>query len=376
MRFSLRLVSALVLVSFLASVPTAGAQESSTALVSRVIDGDTIEVSYPDEREETVRLIGIDTPESVAPGRSVECGAQNAAGTLRNLVEGRTVQLTADPTQDQVDRYGRRLAYVDTENFDAGREMVRRGWSDVYVYDGRPFTRQPSYEQARDEAAGSGSGVWTECDGNFHGGSDVDEGPTAAELEAERERSAERFVRRYYLLLTQRRFPSAWGMLSQGLRRKLGSFSNWRAGYSRSLGTRVNSAKANWNGARAVVRVAIRSRDRDACSGRVVRQYFRGRWTVIRRGGFWRANHLTIWKVGGGTVRVAKSQCPRPKRPRRPGGGGGGGTGGGGCHPSYSPCLPIRDDMDCPEIGHEVRVIGPDEYRLDADNDGVACGGD
>ena len=45
----------------------------------------------------------------------------------------------------------------------------------------------------------------------------------------------------------------------------------------------------------------------------------------------------------------------------------------GGCHPSYEPCLPITGDLDCPDIGRQVRVIGPDEYRLDREGDGVGC---
>jgi hypothetical protein len=46
------------------------------------------------------------------------------------------------------------------------------------------------------------------------------------------------------------------------------------------------------------------------------------------------------------------------------------------CHPSYDPCLPIRGDMNCPEVKSlvgSVRVIGPDDYRLDRDKDGIGC---
>jgi micrococcal nuclease len=48
---------------------------------------------------------------------------------------------------------------------------------------------------------------------------------------------------------------------------------------------------------------------------------------------------------------------------------------GGNCHPSYDPCVPNTDhDLDCKDIGFRVRVIGPDEYRLDGeDNDGRGC---
>jgi endonuclease YncB( thermonuclease family) len=45
-----------------------------------------------------------------------------------------------------------------------------------------------------------------------------------------------------------------------------------------------------------------------------------------------------------------------------------------GCHPSYEPCVPDGPDLDCPEIGYKVKVVGPDEYRLDGtDNDGWGC---
>jgi endonuclease YncB( thermonuclease family) len=46
---------------------------------------------------------------------------------------------------------------------------------------------------------------------------------------------------------------------------------------------------------------------------------------------------------------------------------------GTGCHPSYEPCVPTGRDLDCGEVGHRVRVVGPDEYRLDADDDGAGC---
>ncbi|MHA6793891.1 thermonuclease family protein [Pseudonocardia bannensis] len=44
-----------------------------------------------------------------------------------------------------------------------------------------------------------------------------------------------------------------------------------------------------------------------------------------------------------------------------------------GCHPSYVPCIPDGPDLDCGDIGHSVKVVGPDAYRLDADDDGTGC---
>ena len=63
-------------------------QETVTARVTRVVDGDTVIARFADRAESPVRLIGIDTPECVKPGTPVECGARAAAQTLRYLVEG------------------------------------------------------------------------------------------------------------------------------------------------------------------------------------------------------------------------------------------------------------------------------------------------
>jgi hypothetical protein len=43
------------------------------------------------------------------------------------------------------------------------------------------------------------------------------------------------------------------------------------------------------------------------------------------------------------------------------------------CHASYKPCIPRVRDLNCPDIGHRVTVVGSDVYRLDADHDGTGC---
>ena len=100
-----------------------------------VVDGDTIKVRLADGARETVRLVGIDTPESRRPDTPVECGAKQAGASLNRLVARRDVTLVRDPTQDARDRYGRTLAYVDIGTRDAGEQMVRAGWATPYVYE-------------------------------------------------------------------------------------------------------------------------------------------------------------------------------------------------------------------------------------------------
>ena len=132
--------------------------------VDRVVDGDTIKVSGG----ETVRLVGIDTPESKKPDAPVECGAERAAAAMRALVLGKAVVLRRDPTQDAIDRYGRTLAYVDVGARDAGEEMIRGGWAKPYVYGGVPFSRLSRYLPAEAAARRVRAGVHGACSGDFH----------------------------------------------------------------------------------------------------------------------------------------------------------------------------------------------------------------
>jgi hypothetical protein len=260
---------------------------------------------------------------------------------------------------------------------DVGLEMVRAGHAAVFVF-ARPFQRLSAYQQAAETARNGGRAVWGSCAGNFHapadaGGSDV----------VSRDDSAEGFVRRYYFLLNERRFSTAWSKFSAAQRRRLGPYVGWRSGFRRTLGTRINAVTVALAGRRAVVRVAIRSRDRDACSGQVVRQFFRVRWVLSPRGESWVATGVSARKVGGGAVRLRRSQCAPsrpsgspPDRPRPPSSGG-----GRNCDPNYSGCLdPNASDYDCaggggdgPRFTGPVGVRGDDHFDLDADGDGVGC---
>ena len=103
-----------------------------SAKVTHVVDGDTIDVTMPDGDEETVRYIGIDTPETVKPGTPVQCGGPKAHAVNERLVGGRTVTLRFDAERRDV--YGRLLAYVYLPGAGPGgqalfvnAELARRG---------------------------------------------------------------------------------------------------------------------------------------------------------------------------------------------------------------------------------------------------------
>jgi endonuclease YncB( thermonuclease family) len=135
------------------------------------VDGDTIKVRErgKSKRRHTVRLIGIDTPETKRPGVSVECGGPEASESMAGLAPIRAkVLLVTDPSQQTRDRYGRLLAYVQRKGRDVGRAQISRGWATTYVYASKPFSRVDTYRRAEEQAARADRGVHEMCGGDFH----------------------------------------------------------------------------------------------------------------------------------------------------------------------------------------------------------------
>jgi endonuclease YncB( thermonuclease family) len=133
------LVVAGILVARAASDGDRGGDESRT-VVTRVIDGDTVEIASG----ERVRLIGMDTPEIGV------CGHGAATARMRRMVEGRAVVLVNPGSVQDVDTYGRLLRYVDVEGRDAGLAQIRSGARARYDsrdgYD--PHPREDRYHRA------------------------------------------------------------------------------------------------------------------------------------------------------------------------------------------------------------------------------------
>ncbi|HEY3485612.1 MAG TPA: thermonuclease family protein, partial [Ilumatobacteraceae bacterium] len=134
------------------------------ATVVHVIDGDTIDVRIGG-REERVRLIGIDTPETVKPDAPVECyGAEASAFTKELLPNGTAVTLERDVVGR--DDYGRLLAYVRraADGLFVNETIVREGYA-------RPLTIPPNdtyapvFVDAATTAEAQGNGLWTACAG-------------------------------------------------------------------------------------------------------------------------------------------------------------------------------------------------------------------
>lgn len=128
--------------------------------VSRVVDGDTIEVTMPNGRTEDVRYIGVDTPETVAPGEPVGCFGPKASAFNEALVEGRRARLRFD--QERRDYYGRLLAYVYVGERFVNAELLKRGLARAIYYSPNGAFRYRFEEIAR-RAGRSGRGLWGAC---------------------------------------------------------------------------------------------------------------------------------------------------------------------------------------------------------------------
>jgi micrococcal nuclease len=141
-----------------------------TATVTRVIDGDTVEVVIgsvspgPGAGETVVgesynvRLTGIDTPESVKPGTPVECFAREASAATKALLEGAEVVLVKDI--EDADRYDRLLRYIYMGDEMANARLVTNGYAFAYTYP--PNVRwSETFVQLEREARENARGLWS-----------------------------------------------------------------------------------------------------------------------------------------------------------------------------------------------------------------------
>jgi micrococcal nuclease len=129
--------------------PTAEPIAAGWAELSRVIDGDTIEI-----QDDVVRIIGIDTPEIG------ECYFSEASTHLRTLLGSKPLVLITQPGENR-DKYQRLLRYVHVEEEDTGLRMIQDGYARSYPWFEHPRTEQ--YREAESEAQNQGNGLWSAC---------------------------------------------------------------------------------------------------------------------------------------------------------------------------------------------------------------------
>jgi micrococcal nuclease len=129
--------------------------------VTKVTDGDTIHVKI-EGNDETVRLIGINTPETVDPRRPVQCFGKEASNRMKELAKGKIVRLEYDNSQSLRDVYGRLLAYVYLEDGEMlNRKMIAEGYAYEYTYM-TPYKYQKEFRGLQKLAQTSGRGLWAQ----------------------------------------------------------------------------------------------------------------------------------------------------------------------------------------------------------------------
>ncbi len=141
--------------------PVALGEMGERVFVTKVIDGDTIEI----EGGQKVRLVGIDTPETVDPRRPVGCFGKEASNEVKKLLSGKGIIMQKDISD--TDKYGRLLRYVYLP-LESGQMLfindylVREGFARVYTYPPDvKFNEQ--FVEADREARENQRGLWKSC---------------------------------------------------------------------------------------------------------------------------------------------------------------------------------------------------------------------
>ncbi len=129
--------------------------------VVQVFDGDTIVVRRAGAPDQTIRLLGVDTPETHHPRKPVQCYGPEAAAYTTSRLFGQVVQLEDDVERHDI--YGRRLAYVFLDRHNFERELLQKGYARLLVI-------EPNHAHARDmlddelNARARRVGLWGACE--------------------------------------------------------------------------------------------------------------------------------------------------------------------------------------------------------------------
>jgi len=160
-----------------ASAPsgTSGPADGQSVTIVRVVDGDTMEVAFGDGNRETVRLLGVDTPEVHASNAPAEFEGvpetdggeaclrrwgERATAFAERRLAGETVTFHTDSLSDRRGGYGRLLGYLETGNGTFNRALLAAGLARLYD---SSFTERDAYARVESDAQANGTGLWGEC---------------------------------------------------------------------------------------------------------------------------------------------------------------------------------------------------------------------
>lgn len=161
MRAALGLVALGLVALGACGTPNPAKPDAGLVQVVRIVDGDTVVLMGG----EKVRVIGIDTPETVSPKVKPECGGQDATDFAEKYLLNRKVRVVLDDTQGERDHYERLLAYLEIDGkVDYGEVMIQNGLAREYTY-GVSYARQLDYQKRQATARADKVGTWGKCGG-------------------------------------------------------------------------------------------------------------------------------------------------------------------------------------------------------------------
>lgn len=130
--------------------------------VTKILDGDTIKVKV-NSKTITVRMLGIDTPETVDPRKEVQCYGKEASDATKGLLSNNKVSLHLNPNREVSDKYGRYLAYVYLEDGTFVNEyLIENGYAKEYKY-GKSYSERDNFRNVEIKARNSNLGLWAAC---------------------------------------------------------------------------------------------------------------------------------------------------------------------------------------------------------------------
>jgi len=204
--------------------------------VTQVVDGDTVKINI-NESIVTLRLIGMDTPETVDPRKEVQCFGIEASNKAKELLSNQKVRIEKDSSQGELDKYGRTLAYVYLENgVFFNKYMIEQGYAHEYTYD-VPYKYQNDFKLAQKSAQDNLRGLWSPdtCNG------DTTSAPTADPQPAVVDSGNPYYTSSYYS--AKYYYPEAcdgWKSLSPKYLKSFNSLDELLATYSRTKSPQCN----------------------------------------------------------------------------------------------------------------------------------------
>lgn len=150
------------------STSSGTSENDETVVVTSVTDGDTFDIQYPDGRDDTVRLLGVDTPEVYSEVSPSEFGGANAAcldnwadratAFVESSIEGENVRIEFDENEGRRGYYGRLLTYTYVNEAHLNHQLVRQGYGRVYTES--DFAKKDEFLEAQQEARDKNRGLW------------------------------------------------------------------------------------------------------------------------------------------------------------------------------------------------------------------------